>query len=516
MRDARHCPGWLARLLTVMLLAVPFAATAQTDTSTTEVAAAPSDTAVDASADADDVVPEEPKYSEEDLDELVAPVALYPDPLLAQVLVAATYPVDVIKADRWVDGNKDMPAGERADAAEAEGWDPSVAVLAAGFPTVLDQMSGEVEWTENLGDAVLVQSDDVLDAVQRQRARANAVGNLETNEAQEVIVEEDNISIAPAQPEVVYVPTYDSQAVYTTPPAAAPVVVNSSDPGFSTGTLVTTGLLSFGAGMLVNEIFDDDDDDWHGYWGGPRYYGGRGYYGRGNGWMDWDDGRFRPRPGYRGGHNKVNIKTGDITINNNRLDIDRDGNWRPNDKRRDEARDKIGDRKRDRDRDGVRGDRNRERVGDRNRDRTRDRSRDDVRNKMAARSKDGGNNLQRKRDGDRKPAANRSDRKGSAFSGGADRGSDRGNLTSSKKAKNRGQASKSKAGISRPDSKASNRKATTRQASNRKANVGKPKTQAKPQRKASSKGGAFDKGGGGKSAKRANNRGKASRGKSRR
>jgi hypothetical protein len=330
-----------------------------------------------------------------------------------------------------------------------------------------------------------------MDAIQRQRARAAAVGNLESNAAQEVTVENDNISIAPAQPEVVYVPTYDSQAVYTTAPTAAPVVVQSTEPGFSTGTLVTTGLLAFGAGMLVNEIFDDDDDHWHGYWG-PRYYGpGR--------WMDWDHHGYYPRPGYRGGHNDVNIKTGDITINRN--DIDRDGRWKPDNKRRDEARDKMADRKRDRDREGIR---------DRNQERTRDRSRDDVRNKMAARSEGGGGNLQRKGDSG-KVAAKRTDRRDTAF-GGADRGADRGSVTSAKQAKNRGQASKERAGISQRSGGGQGKAAAQRPAQQRPA-VGKPSREAKPQRKASSQGTAFQqRSGGGKQANRAASRGKASRG----
>jgi len=490
MRDERSRLALMAGVMAAALLAAPPSARTQTATdssASTEVAAAEE-------AAAEDVVAEEPAYSEEDLDELVAPVALYPDPLLAQVLVAATFPIEIVKAARWVDANKDMAQDARADAAMAEGWDPSVSVLAAGFPTVISKMSTEIEWTEDLGDAVLVQSDDVMDAVQRQRARAAAVGNLETNAAQEVTVENDNISIAPAQPEVVYVPTYDSQAVYTTAPTAAPVVVNSTEPGFSTGTLVTTGLLAFGAGLLVAEIFDDDDDHWHGYWG-PRYYGpGR--------WMDWDDHYFYPRPGYRGGHNKINIETGDITINRN--DIDRDGRWKPDNKRRDEAREKIGDRKRDRDREGIR---------DRNQDRTRDRSRDEVRNKMAARSEGGGAKLDRKGGaGSGKIAAKPSDGKATAFSGG-DRGSNRGNLTDAKQAKNRGQASKERAGISQRDRSGQAKAAAQRPAQQQRPAVGKPSREAKPQRKATSNGTAFQqRSGGGKQANRAASRGKASLG----
>ncbi len=121
----------------------------------------------DGDAQADEAPPED-VYTEEELDDLVAPVALYPDALLAQVLVAATYPLDVVKAQRWAGENKDLAADKRADATEAEGWDPSIAVLAAGFPTVLERMAKEIDWTEQLGDAMIVQDGDVLDAVQRQ------------------------------------------------------------------------------------------------------------------------------------------------------------------------------------------------------------------------------------------------------------------------------------------------------------------------------------------------------------
>jgi Protein of unknown function (DUF3300) len=215
--------------------------------------------------------------TEEELDALVAPIALYPDALLGQVFVASTYPLDVVKTNQWVDANQEMPEADRAKATEAEGWDPSVAVLAAGFPGVIGRTADDIDSTDLLGDAMLTQSDDVLAAVQRMRARADAMGNLPSNEAQTVTVEGDDISIMPADPQVIYVPTYDSQAVYTTAATSPPVVVDSTKEAFSTTALVTTGLLSFAAGMLVNEIFDDDDD-WHGYWG-PSYppiglYGG--------------------------------------------------------------------------------------------------------------------------------------------------------------------------------------------------------------------------------------------------
>ena len=119
---------------------------------------------------------EEGLLSDDALDDLVAPVALYPDSLLTQVLVAATYPLDVMKADRFLDDNADLPDQERADLVDLEDWDESVRVLAAGFPDVLARMADDIDWTEELGDAMLAQTDDLLDAVQRLRAQAEAVG----------------------------------------------------------------------------------------------------------------------------------------------------------------------------------------------------------------------------------------------------------------------------------------------------------------------------------------------------
>jgi hypothetical protein len=276
---------------------------------------------------AQEETPAEPVLSADDLDALVAPVALYPDALLAQVLVAATYPLEIVKAARWTAANADAEGEARADAAEAEGWDPSITVLAAGFPTVVAHMADDIDWTESLGDAVLTQTDDVMDAVQRQRARAAALGNLDSNDAQTVTLEDDAISIAPADPEVIYVPAYDPTLVYAESAAAAPVVVTDpDDEGYSSGDLIATGVIAFGAGMLVNELFDDDWSD--GYWYGPPRF-------------DWGDRGFYPRPG-------VNVD-GDVTINVDRdgIDIDRGDRFRPDPDRAAEARDRLSNREGD-------------------------------------------------------------------------------------------------------------------------------------------------------------------------
>jgi hypothetical protein len=153
------------------------------------------------------------------------------------------------------------------------------------------------------------------------------VGNLENNAAQTVTVEGDTITIAPADPQVVYVPAYDPVTAYTQPAAAPPVVVtDSDDTDYDSGDLLATGVIAFGAGLLVSEIFDDDDD-WGGYWGAPAF--------------GWGAGAVYPRPG-RGGI----YVDGDVNISrdNDRVRIDRGDAWQPEPRRADEARDRVAAR----------------------------------------------------------------------------------------------------------------------------------------------------------------------------
>ena len=367
---------------------------------------------------------------EEELDALVGPIALYPDGLLAQVLVAATYPLDIVKADRWVEENKALEGTARTEAAEAEGWDESVAILAAGFPDVVHDMASDLDQTELLGDALLAQSDDVLDAIQRMRARAAALGNLESNEAQQVTTEDDTISIAPAEPEVVYVPSYDT-TVYTAPASAPAVVVAPEDDGFSTGELIATGAIAFATGMLVNEIFDDDDD-WHGYWWDDDY--------RHNHHFDWDDNYFYPRPGWGGGNfsgNDIDIDIGEVNIDRNRVDIDRDrldinrdGAWRPDSERQNDARDKIAERW------GPGAVAARPAIADRRDGAGGDRAA--LKNKINARTEGGGQALARPADA--KPPKRKEPKKASAFTKPSNAG-----LSKTRQAEKRGKLSTNKA-----------------------------------------------------------------------
>ncbi|MFN3673181.1 MAG: DUF3300 domain-containing protein, partial [Bosea sp. (in: a-proteobacteria)] len=152
-----------------------------------------------------------------ELDALVAPIALYPDTLLAQVLMASTYPLEVVQADRWLAANKTLKGDALKSAAEQQPWDISVKSLVA-TPAVLEMMSKNLDWTQKLGDAVLAQQPDLMDGVQRMRTRAYEAKKLASGPQQTVTVRQESgkqaIVIEPAQADTVYVPYYDPAVVY--------------------------------------------------------------------------------------------------------------------------------------------------------------------------------------------------------------------------------------------------------------------------------------------------------------
>jgi hypothetical protein len=169
---------------------------------------------------------EAPKLPSGELDSLVAPIALYPDQLLAQTLAASTYPLEIIQLQQWMDRNKNLKDKALADAVAKQPWDPSVQGMVA-FPDVVQRMSGNIQWTTDLGNAFLAQQSDVMDAVQRMRAKAQGTGNLKTSaqqtvETQTVSSGKQVIEIEPANPDVVYVPSYDPTVVYGPPPPEYP------------------------------------------------------------------------------------------------------------------------------------------------------------------------------------------------------------------------------------------------------------------------------------------------------
>jgi hypothetical protein len=188
-------------------------------------------------------------FRQEELDQMLAPIALYPDSLLAQMLVAATYPVQVTEADRWVRQNPDLKGDALNSALDRTDWDLSVKALVP-FPQVLSMMDDKLSWTENLGEAFLAQQADVMDTVQKLRARAQAQGNLKSTREQTVLVKGDSIEIEPANPEVVYVPYYDPAVIYGSwwYPAYPPYAWY---PYFPAGPIITYGLFGFAAGIAV-------------------------------------------------------------------------------------------------------------------------------------------------------------------------------------------------------------------------------------------------------------------------
>ena len=241
----------------------------------------------------------------DELDELVAPIALFPDTLLIQILVASTYPLEVIKGQQWLEDNEGLSQEDLSAGVQQKDWDPSVQVLAEAFPDVLTRMADNIDWTELAGSAMLVQSEDVMAAVQRMRETAIDVGSLETTPEQVVARDEtDALTILPADPEVIYVPQYNTKTVYVSD------TNNNND-----------ALLFFGSAIVIAAIIDNNN-----YWGG--YWGCR------------NCGGWNGRPvHYRGGDIDIN---GNVNIGN---DINIGNQWKPNNDRRKRGQDQIRDRK---------------------------------------------------------------------------------------------------------------------------------------------------------------------------
>src|SRR5213595_408711 len=210
-----------------------------------------------------------PKLPNDQLNSLVAPIALYSDPLLAQTLAASTYPLEVIQLQQWMAKNPDLKDKALADAVAEQPWDTSVQSLVE-FPDVVQMIAGNIQWTTDLGNAFLAQQSDVMDAVQRMRAKAQGTGNLKTS-AQQVVKTEtvpsgkQVIAIEQANPEVVYVPSYDPTVVYGAAPPAYPYYPYTY-PGYVPGTA-----LAWGAGIALGAAAWGA---WGGSWGNCDWNGG--------------------------------------------------------------------------------------------------------------------------------------------------------------------------------------------------------------------------------------------------
>lgn len=214
------------------------------------------------------LAPTDATWTPEELEDLLAPVALYPDPILGNVLVASTNPQEVLDAGNWRLENESLEGTALDDAAKKAGFTPPVRVLVQN-PVILDMMNSERGWTTELGQAYVNDQAGVLDSVQRLRLQARDAGNLVSSDKLRVETEDQGgtqyVYLSSPDPEVVYVPQYDPEVVY------APV---EEDRGHSTGTVIAVAALAFGAGLVVSNLFHDDDDDWYDddyYY--PRYYG---------------------------------------------------------------------------------------------------------------------------------------------------------------------------------------------------------------------------------------------------
>ncbi|MDO6385031.1 DUF3300 domain-containing protein [Uliginosibacterium sp. 31-12] len=189
-------------------------------------------------------------YSQQELDELLAPIALHPDALLAQILMASTYPLDVVEAARWKQANPKVEGKKLETAMEQQRWDPSVKSLSA-FPNVLEMMNDKLDWTQKLGDAFLGQQAQVMDTVQSLRTKAKQAGSLETTKEQIVTTATEGsqtvIKVEPADPQVVYVPTYNPTTVYGPWWYSAPPPYYWYPPGYVPGAAFFT----FTAGVIV-------------------------------------------------------------------------------------------------------------------------------------------------------------------------------------------------------------------------------------------------------------------------
>jgi len=257
-----HFSVLFAMTLFVMLVlqCLPVVVFAAQDTPTTAGTSAQAG-AADSSASTAEPVTGNDDFDTEQLEQLVAPIALYPDALLMQILMASTYPLEIVEADRWIRGQPDLTGDALDEALLEKDWDPSVKSLTT-LPSVLSQMSENLDWTQDLGDAFLAQQNDLLDTAQRMRGLAYDAGNLETTEQQTVTQQEDKIIvIESSSPEVIYVPTYSPTVVYGPywgyPYWYYPRWYYPPRPGY--------GFVAFGAGVVVGAAI----------WGGCRWGWGR-------------------------------------------------------------------------------------------------------------------------------------------------------------------------------------------------------------------------------------------------
>jgi len=297
---------WICAFLGMLHVSIP-ARSQSPDTNTQTPGSAPAQPPNTAPPAA----PAQPALKPAELDALVAPIALYPDALLANVLMASTYPLEVVRAERWVNQDKNLKEDALKAAAEKQAWDASVKALVAA-PAVLQMMSERLDWTQKLGEAFLAQEQDVMDAVQRMRARAYDRKKLVTTKEQVVGVKEEQnrqvISIEPAVADTLYVPYYEPQVVYGDWPYAdyPAYPYYWGYPGYIAAGVIATGL-AFGGAYALGRWASGGYWGRGGYWGGSRvnWAGGGINVNRGAHVEHW-----RHDPAHRGGarYNNANLQ----------------------------------------------------------------------------------------------------------------------------------------------------------------------------------------------------------------
>lgn len=263
------------------------------------------------------------------LQALVAPIALYPDALVAQVLAASTFPDQVAVAEYWIQQNKSLTGTALMQAVDKQSWDPSVKALTQ-FPSVLDNLSKNLSWTSSLGEAYHDQAADVMTAIQTLRAQAKDKGNLKST-SQITVVQQSpqTIVIQSANPQVVYVPQYNPAVIYGYPY----VVPSYVAPVYSTGDMVAASMLSFGAGIAVGAMMSGGCCGWGysswncGWHGTAVIYHGGGYYGNSAWHGGYYNGGYHNNYGYNNAYNhsgnNYNNYHGGNTYNKNTVNVNR-------------------------------------------------------------------------------------------------------------------------------------------------------------------------------------------------
>ena len=242
--------------------------------------------------------------SANELEALVAPIALYPDALVAQILAAATFPDQVAVADYWLQENHQLTGSALMQAVDKQSWDASVKALTE-FPTVLNNLAKNLTWTSSLGEAYHNQSSGVMAAIQRLRAKAKAAGNLKSTP--QMTVEQQSpstIVIEPANPQVVYVPEYNPTAIYGTP---------YYTPGYNAGDVLAAGVIGFGTGIALGDLasggccgwgWNSWNCDWN---GGAVAYNHNNFYGNSAWHGGYYNGAYHDGYGYHNVYNRTTV-----------------------------------------------------------------------------------------------------------------------------------------------------------------------------------------------------------------